>query len=258
MQWHTDVRHGRAVIELMDSMWRPASQHQLLGASTAQGNETAQVVSCATPRTNLRMRTAAHTAAQQTRLLNRPDIQFSTDRCMSGLSCPKVKHLALLKHIARHLVDKLECAWQFPEHKAPTKIVAFTDADWTSNEDDRRSVDTVHQLFGRALLETSRGTQQVTALSSVESEFFGGPHVQYKYANSFLRWTSRRKRDVLTEAPQGHEEWFDGQELDASVHAHTCLCSLVQHDLEEARHCENSFGSVQGNRRAERRGHHWR
>ena len=71
-------------------------------------------------------------------VLDRPDIQFSTGRCMSGLSCPKVKHLALPKNVAWYLVDKLECARQFPEHKAPTKIVAFTDADWTSNEDDRR------------------------------------------------------------------------------------------------------------------------
>ena len=37
----------------------------------------------------------------------------------------------------------------------------------------------------------------MTALSSGESEFFGGPHVQYKCANSFLRWTSRRKRRCL-------------------------------------------------------------
>ena len=87
---------------------------------------------------------------------------------MSGL-----KHLALLKHIARYLVDKQECAWQFSEQKPPTKIVAFTDADWASNDEDRRSVDTVHLFFGRALLETSTCTQQVSALSSGESEFYG-------------------------------------------------------------------------------------
>ena len=70
-------------------------------------------------------------------------------------------------------MDKLECAWQFPDQKAPTKIVAFKDADWASNEDDRPSVDTVHLFFGRALLETSTCMQQVTALGSGESEFDG-------------------------------------------------------------------------------------
>ena len=40
-----------------------------------------------------------------------------------------------------------ECAWQFPKQKPPTKIVAFTDADWASNEDGRRSTDTVHLFF---------------------------------------------------------------------------------------------------------------
>ena len=83
-------------------------------------------------------------------------MQFLTGRRMSGLSSPEVKHLALLKNIARYLADKLECAWRFPELKAPT---AFTDADLVSNEDDRRSVDTVHLFFGGALLETSTCTQ---------------------------------------------------------------------------------------------------
>ena len=31
-QWHSDVKHFRAVIELVDSAWRPASQGPLLGA----------------------------------------------------------------------------------------------------------------------------------------------------------------------------------------------------------------------------------
>ena len=69
-------------------------------------------------------------------------------------------------------MDKQECAWQFPEQKPPTKIVALTDADWTSNEDDRCSADIVHLFFERALLETSTCTQQVTALSSGKSEFY--------------------------------------------------------------------------------------
>ena len=66
------------------------------------------------------------------------------------------------------LVDKQECAWQLPEQKPP-----FKDAAWASNEDDRRSLNTMHLFFGRALLETSTCTQQVTALSSGESEFYG-------------------------------------------------------------------------------------
>ena len=57
--------------------------------------------------------------------------------------------VALIKHIARCLVDKLECAWQFPLQKAPTKMMAVT------------------------LFEMSTCTQQVTALSSGESEFYG-------------------------------------------------------------------------------------
>ena len=60
---------------------------------------------------------------------------------------PQVKHPELLKHIARYLVDKEECAWKFLEQKPPTKIVAFNVADWVSNEEDQRSVDTIHLFF---------------------------------------------------------------------------------------------------------------
>ena len=55
------------------------------------------------------MRTeAAYRSAVGTLLyhaLDRPDIQFSMCRFVSGLSCPKADHLALLKHIAWYLVD---------------------------------------------------------------------------------------------------------------------------------------------------------
>ena len=84
-----------------------------------------------------------------------------------------------------------------------------TDTGWASNVDDRRSVDTVHLFFGRALLETSTCTQQVTALNcggSEFKEFFWDPHVHDKYDTSFLRWTSKSRQ---------HEDWLDGQEADA-------------------------------------------
>ena len=52
-------------------------------------------------------------------------------------------------------------------------ISYITDADWATNPENRRSVDSVHVYQGTPLIETSSCTQQVTALSSAESEFYG-------------------------------------------------------------------------------------
>ena len=112
---------------------------------------------------------------------------------------PQVKHPELLKHIARYLVNKEECAWKFPEQKPPTKIVAYQ----VSNEEDQRSVDTVPLFFGRALFETSTCTQQVTALSSGESEFYGvlrGSTSALQVRHVLLEMNTEMEVDILTDS----------------------------------------------------------
>lgn len=92
---------------------------------------------------------------------------------MAAISAPKVKHQSILKGVARYLCDKLECAWLFDYQKMPDQITVLTDADWATNPENRRSVDCVHIYFGKSLIESSSCTQQVVALSSGESEFYG-------------------------------------------------------------------------------------
>ena len=105
--------------------------------------------------------------------LDRPDMQFSTSKVMSAISAPKVKHMAQLKYVARYLVSRGECAWYFKYQEMPAEVLAYADADWASNGDSRRSVDCCHLMLGKNLIETSTSTQQVVALSSSESEFYG-------------------------------------------------------------------------------------
>ena len=62
--------------------------------------------------------------------LDRPDLQFSTDRCMSKISAPKVKDQTYIKGVARYLCGKLECVWLFDyQKKAPSEITVLCDAD---------------------------------------------------------------------------------------------------------------------------------
>ena len=59
-----------------------------------------------------------------------------------------------------------------PEQKPPMKIVAFTVADWASNEVDVQSTQCISSSEEHSL-ETSTCTQQVTVLSIGELEFNG-------------------------------------------------------------------------------------
>ena len=82
---------------------------------------------------------------------------------MSGLGCLKAKHLTLLKQIARHLLNNLECAWQFSEKKANRDAGVHRHG----------SMDTMLLYFGIAIFESSTCTPQVAALSRRESELNG-------------------------------------------------------------------------------------
>ena len=55
----------------------------------------------------------------------------------------------------------------------PAKIVVVTDADWAGDEINRRSVDCIHEYFGKHLVDSSSCSQAVHALASGESEFYG-------------------------------------------------------------------------------------
>ena len=132
-QWHTDVKHARAVIELMGLDRETSKPAPTLGGKYCPGKQDSAGGRFRNAEDELQdedrsaYRSAAGTLLHDA--LDRPDIQFCAGPCVSGLSSLEVRHLALLKHIAMDLVDNLGCAWQFPEQKAPTKIVAFTDAD---------------------------------------------------------------------------------------------------------------------------------
>ena len=94
-QWHTDVKHARAVIEVMGldvETSKPAptpeikyctrKQDSAGGLRKAEGEPDDEDQSA--------YRGAAGTLLHHTS--DRPDIQFFMGRCMSGLSCPRVKH----------------------------------------------------------------------------------------------------------------------------------------------------------------------
>ena len=100
-QWHTDVKHARAVIELvgLDVKTSP-------GKTDSAGGQLRNAEDELDDEDRRACRSAAGTLLYHT--LDKPDV------ACKDLRVSKVKHLALLKHIARYLEDKQDCAGHFP------------------------------------------------------------------------------------------------------------------------------------------------
>jgi hypothetical protein len=171
-RWHTDPRHAKVVCEIVGLVPGESKAAGTPGSRGGPGDASRDAED------DLDEWSAKEYASASGSLLyhalDRPDIQFATGRCMSAISAPKVKHQGVLKGVARYLCDKVECAWLYDyQEKMPNEVTILTDADWATNPENRRSVDCVHIYFGKSLIEASSCTQQVVALSSGESEFYG-------------------------------------------------------------------------------------
>ena len=107
------------------------------------------------------------------RALDRPDTQFATGRVMQYVTKPTVLAEARMKHLARYIHTHPQVVWIFEQQDWIDELTIIMDADWATDADTRRSVDSVHIFLGGHLLETSTSTQHFIALSTAESEFYG-------------------------------------------------------------------------------------
>ena len=124
---------------------------------------------------------------------DRPDIQFATRVCASGMSDPQPIHWRKLKRLARYLLGTQNSVCRFPWQRSPRSIVvqagrvkryqeteesgegqitAQTDADWAANRISRKSVNGGVLLHGGHLLRSWSKEQGFIALSSGESELY--------------------------------------------------------------------------------------
>ncbi|KAK6161572.1 hypothetical protein DH2020_004953 [Rehmannia glutinosa] len=83
-----------------------------------------------------------------------PDIMYSVCLCVRYQANPKITHLKALKRIIRYIGG-----------------TSFTDANWASNLDDKRSTRDHCIYFGSNLLAWSSKKQSIVSKSSAESEY---------------------------------------------------------------------------------------
>jgi hypothetical protein len=102
----------------------------------------------------------------------RPDIAYSISALSQYSARPNAQHFNALKRVLRYLRGSTNLSLTFTGTSDLTpELVAYTDSDWASNQDDRRSVTGyVFALSGGPVSWASR-RQRTVAQSTVEAEY---------------------------------------------------------------------------------------
>ena len=114
-----------------------------------------------------------------------PSAQHAIRHLSTGMSSPTKQLKDILKHLVSFLFktkdlqlcldfrgDDVELHHCFTQHGNEVHLEVFSDSDWGSNKQHRKSVSAGYICCGTALLYSSSRTQRVVALSSAEAEVY--------------------------------------------------------------------------------------
>ncbi|PNX94499.1 retrovirus-related Pol polyprotein from transposon TNT 1-94, partial [Trifolium pratense] len=111
--------------------------------------------------------------ALQYATLTRPDIAFSVNKVCQFMAHPLETHWKAVKRILRYL--KGTSSHGLLLHPSPTSppfsLRAYSDADWATDQDDRRSTSGSCIYFGSNLISWGSKKQPLVARSSTEAEY---------------------------------------------------------------------------------------
>jgi hypothetical protein len=99
-----------------------------------------------------------------------PDIAFSVGVCARFQANPKESHLTVVKHIIRYVNDTvLHGIWYFRETNLV--VAGYSDADWASNADDRKSTSGWCFYVGNNLVAWMSRKKSSISLSTAKVEY---------------------------------------------------------------------------------------
>ncbi|CAJ2661706.1 unnamed protein product [Trifolium pratense] len=111
--------------------------------------------------------------ALQYATLTRPDIAYSVNKVCQFMAHPLESHWKAVKRILRYLKGTLNhgLLLQPSLSSPPFSLRAYSDADWATDQDDRRSTSGSCIYFGSNLISWASKKQQLVARSSTEAEY---------------------------------------------------------------------------------------
>nr|GEZ24549.1 hypothetical protein [Tanacetum cinerariifolium] len=101
---------------------------------------------------------------------SRPDIMFAVCVCAWHQVTPKECHLHVVKRIFRYLKGHPKLGLWYPK-ESPFNLVAYTDSDYGSATQDRKSTTGGCQFLGRRLISWQCKKQIIVATSTIEAEY---------------------------------------------------------------------------------------
>ena len=100
----------------------------------------------------------------------RPDIQFAVSLVSRYMNDPSILHLKAAKRILRYVKGTIGYGLHY-SHVDKFELVGFSDSDWGSNLDDRKSTSGQCFSLGSGMITWSSKKQSTVALSSCEAEY---------------------------------------------------------------------------------------
>ncbi|XP_047949217.1 uncharacterized mitochondrial protein AtMg00810-like [Salvia hispanica] len=101
--------------------------------------------------------------------ITRPELSFSVNKVSQYMACPLDTHWRAVKRILRYLSGTID--YGLHVKASNFKISGFSDSDWASDIDDRRSTTGYCVYFGDNLISWCAKKQKVVSRSSTEAEY---------------------------------------------------------------------------------------
>ncbi|XP_019057763.1 PREDICTED: uncharacterized protein LOC109116565 [Tarenaya hassleriana] len=122
--------------------------------------------------------------------VTRPDISFAVQKLSQYMARPFSSHLQAAHRVLRYLKGAPSQGLLFPGN-SPLRLSGYTDADWASCPDSRRSVSGYCIFLGHSLISWKSKKQAIVSRSSAESEYRA-----MAQASCELFWLSGLLRDL--------------------------------------------------------------
>ena len=103
-------------------------------------------------------------------VLTRPELAYSVNKLSQYMSDPRQSHWTACKRVLRYLKSTANMCLKFQKSEH-LDLIAYTDADWGRDLDDRRSISGYCVFLGDNLVAWSSRKQGMVARSTVESEY---------------------------------------------------------------------------------------
>ena len=105
----------------------------------------------------------------------RPDIMHAVCQVGRFQASPKTSHLLAIKRIFRYLKGTVEYGLWYPTGNQ-LDLYAFTDVDWASCVDDKKSTSVATFFLGGCVVSLTSKKQSTVSLSTVEADNFLHSH----------------------------------------------------------------------------------